>query len=283
MNFDQAILGIFSGVHWGAWSRAVILLLVGGLLASALARGLSKITEDRLSLHQRVMLRRALFYLVMLLFVIAALREAGFQLSVLLGAAGILTVAIGFAAQTSASNVISGLFLVSEKAFEIGHVIEVDGSRGEVIAIDFLSVKLKTADNVLVRIPNETMIKSKVLNLTRFPIRRIDLPVGIAYGDDIDRAKNVLLALAESNPLCLEEPAAFVAVTAFGASSVDLQFSFWVRTADILSVRSDMMRDLKLAFEQQGIEIPFPQMTLNPPRGAQAFRVESNSNIGRSS
>src|SRR5690554_8088283 len=159
------------------------------------------------------MIRRVFFYLVFLLFAVAALREAGFSLDVVLGAAGILTVAIGFASQTSASNIISGLFLVMEKPFEIGDVIEVDATIGEVVAIDLLSVKLRTPDNLYVRIPNETLIKTRVINRSKFPIRRIDLAIGIAYAEDVERVSNLLLQLAEQNPECLEEPIPFVLVT----------------------------------------------------------------------
>src|SRR5690554_2408270 len=105
------------------------------------------------------MIRRVFFYLVFLLFAVAALREAGFSLDVVLGAAGILTVAIGFASQTSASNIISGLFVVMEKPFEIGDTIEVDATIGEVVAIDLLSVKLRTAETCTCAYPTKPSSK----------------------------------------------------------------------------------------------------------------------------
>jgi len=131
----------------------------------------------------------------------------GFQLSVLLGAAGILSVAIGFASQTSASNLISGLFLIGEGPFAIGDFIRVGTTEGEVLSIDLLSVKLRTPDNLFVRIPNEQLIKSEVVNLTRFAIRRLNLAVGVAYKEDIPRVRHILMQVATDNPLCLNEPA----------------------------------------------------------------------------
>merc|ERR1712138_241157 len=115
-----------------------------------------------------------------------------------------------------------------ERPFEIGDVIEADATIGEVVAIDLLSVKLRTPDNLYVRIPNETLIKTRVVNRSRFPIRRIDLVLGIAYAEDVEKVRDLLLELAQQNTVCLEEPKPFVLVTGFGASSVDLQFSFWV-------------------------------------------------------
>lgn len=204
----------------------------------------------------------------------AALREAGFSLEVVLGAAGILTVAIGFASQTSASNIISGLFLVMEKPFEIGDFIEVDATIGEIVSIDLLSVKLRTPDNLYVRIPNETLIKTRVINRSRFPIRRIDLTVGIAYAEDVERVSNLLLELAEKNAVSLEEPKPFVLVTGFGASSVDLQFSFWVPKDKFFEGRGGMMVAIKKTLDQQGIEIPFPHTSIYAGSHSAPFRVQ---------
>ncbi|MFT6270035.1 MAG: small-conductance mechanosensitive channel [Alphaproteobacteria bacterium] len=120
------------------------------------------------------------------------MKELGFDLSVVLGAAGIFSVAIGFASQTSASNLISGLFLMMERPFSVGDIIRVESTTGEVISIDLLSVKIRTFDNLFVRIPNESRIKTQVTTLTRFPIRRADLQIGIAYKEDIERVKEIL-------------------------------------------------------------------------------------------
>ncbi|KXS52544.1 MAG: mechanosensitive ion channel protein MscS, partial [Marinobacter sp. T13-3] len=232
------------------------------------------LAENRISRHHQVMIRRLVFYLVFIIFAMAALREVGFSLQVLLGAAGILTVAIGFASQTSASNIISGLFLVMEKPFEIGNLIEVDATVGEVVAIDLLSVKLRTRDNLYVRIPNETLIKTRVVNRSRFPIRRVDLLIGIAYAEDVERVKELLLSLAEQNTVCLEEPKPFVLVTGFGASSVDLQFSFWVVQEEFLEGRGAMMIEIKKALDQAGIEIPFPHTSVYAGSHSAPFRIQ---------
>src|SRR5690554_7225950 len=131
------------------------------MIGSLVSRNVGRLVEKRTTKHHQAIIRRVFFYLVFIIFSMAGLREAGFSLEVVLGAAGILTVAIGFASQTSASNIISGLFLVMEKPFEIGDMIEVDATAGEVIAIDLLSVKIRTPDNLFVRVPNETLIKSR--------------------------------------------------------------------------------------------------------------------------
>ncbi|MBE02372.1 mechanosensitive ion channel family protein [Marinobacter lutaoensis] len=268
-------------IPWGQWLSALFLLLLGLLLASLAGRSAGSLLADRASRHQSAMIRRLVFYLVFLLFAMAALREAGFSLDVVLGAAGILTVAVGFASQTSASNMISGLFLLMEKPFQIGDFIEVDATIGEVVGIDLLSVKLRTPDNLYVRIPNETLIKTQVVNRSRFPIRRLDLTVGIAYAEDVERVEALLLQLAERDAICLEEPRPFVLVTDFGPSSVDLQFSYWVPKDKVLEGRSAMMVAIKKALDQEGIEIPFPHTSVYAGTHSAPFRVELLSPMHR--
>jgi len=273
-NLNSVVLSIFTGIAWEQWIGSIFLLILGFALGSFASRGVARFVAQRTSRHHAVMIRRLVFYVIVLLFAVAALREAGFSLDVVLGAAGILTVAIGFASQTSASNMISGLFLLVEKPFEIGDVIEIESTVGEVVGIDILSVKLRTPDNLYVRIPNESLIKSRVVNRSRFPIRRLDLTLGIAYAEDIEKVEALLLSLAEKNPACLEEPKPFVLVTAFGPSSVQLQFSVWVPKDQMLSGRSSIMVAIKKALDREGIEIPFPHTSVYAGSHSEPFRVQ---------
>ncbi|AHI28740.1 mechanosensitive ion channel protein MscS [Marinobacter similis] len=273
-QIQAGVMSVFTDIAWGVWASALFLLVLGVVLGSVAGRSAARFMEQRSTRHHTVMVRRLVFYVIVLLFAVAALREAGFSLDVVLGAAGILTVAIGFASQTSASNMISGLFLLVEKPFEIGDVIEADATIGEVVGIDMLSVKLRTPDNLYVRIPNETLIKTRVVNRSRFPIRRLDLTVGIAYAEDVERVEALLLKLAEKNPICLEEPKPFVLVTAFGPSSVDLQFSFWVPKDKVLDGRSSMMVAIKQTLDRDGIEIPFPHTSIYAGSHSEPFRVQ---------
>lgn len=273
-DIQAGLARAISDIPWGQWLGSAFLLILGVLLASLASRSVSALLVERLARHPLVMVRRLVFYLILVLFAIAALREAGFSLDVVLGAAGILTVAVGFASQTSASNIISGLFLLMEKSFQIGDFIEVDNTVGEVVGIDLLSVKLRTPDNLYVRIPNETLIRTQVVNRSRFPIRRIDLTIGIAYAEDVEKVEALLLQLAEQDPLCLEEPRPFVLVTDFGPSSVDMQFSYWVPRDKVREGRSNMMVSIKKALDREGIEIPFPHTSVYAGTHSAPFRVE---------
>jgi small-conductance mechanosensitive channel len=232
-----------------------------------------RFASRRFSGHHVQLMRRLVFYGVLGLFVASALRELGFSLAVLMGAAGVLTVAVGFASQTSASNLISGLFLIGERPFSVGDIIRVGQTTGEVLSIDALSVKLRTFDNLFVRIPNETLIKTEVTTLTRFPIRRLDLALSVAYKEDVDKVREVLFALAERNTLCLDEPPPLFIFLGFGDSALQLQFSVWATRENFLDLRSIISAEIKTAFDAAGIEIPFPHRSLYAGEATKPFPI----------
>lgn len=240
-----------------------LVLLTGYLIAQLVTTAFVKTMSQRLTAHQLLVWRRGIFYFLLGLFSMSALHEMGFKLSVLLGAAGIFTVAIGFASQTSASNLISGLFLIGEGSFMVGDTIKVNGTIGEVLSIDLLSIKLRTADNIYVRIPNEQLIKSEVSNLTRFAIRRVPIMVNISYQQDIGKVRLVLLTIADKNPLVLDEPKPQVVVQDLASSSINLMFNIWTRKENFLDIRDTIQESIKNAFDEHNIDIPFPQITVN--------------------
>jgi small-conductance mechanosensitive channel len=248
---------------WWAVVRAALYLVIGVVLSRMVRFGLKR-TLTHLESGQRMLLARIAGYTVLGLFAISAMRQFGFDFTVLLGAAGIVSLAVGFASQTSASNLISGLFLVLERAVQPGDIVTVGGRTGEVISIDLLSTKLRTFDNLLVRIPNETMVKSEIVALNRFPIRRFDLNVGVAYDSDLGLVQKTLLEVASRNPLCLDEPAPLLISQGFGDSSIDYMMAVWAKSEQWLTLRNTITREVKEAFDAAGIEIPFPQRTLQP-------------------
>ncbi|MCI2283836.1 mechanosensitive ion channel family protein [Colwellia sp. MSW7] len=262
MDVILEFVGMLETSHLYLFSQALVYFVVGFFIAKAMSSAAAKIAQNKLTTHGVFLLKRTVFYTLLGLFALSALKHIGIDLTILLGAAGIFTVAIGFASQTSASNLISGLFLMIERPFSISDVIKVDDIIGEVISIDLLSVKLRTFDNLFVRIPNESMIKSAVTTLTKFPIRRADLKLGIAYKEDIEQVRKILLTIAEKNVICLEEPAPLFILTGFGASSVDIQFSVWAKRENFLTLKNEMYQNIKKTFDEQGIEIPFPHISV---------------------
>lgn len=242
--------------------QAGVLVLAGLLLARAAAALPARLMGHRLHQHQIMLLRRTIFYGILGIFLATALHQLGFKITVLIGALGIFSIALGFASQTSASNLISGLFLLGERSFSIGDLIKVNNTIGEVLSVDLLSVKLRTFDNLFVRIPNETLIKSEVTTLTRFPIRRYDMLLSVAYHEDIARVREVLMRTADANPLALDEPEPLFIFTGFGDSAMNIQFSVWALRENFLEMRNTLFTDVKQAFDDAGIEIPFPHRSL---------------------
>jgi small-conductance mechanosensitive channel len=256
-------------------TKAIATFLVGVLVARFASAGVGKLLAARAGAHEVLIVKRLTFYTIAALVVVSALSQLGVNLSVLLGAAGILTVALGFASQTSASNLISGLFLMAERPFVAGDWLVVGDSIGEVLSIDLLSVKIRLFNNTLVRIPNENLIKEQLTNLTPFPIRRVDLNVGVAYKEDIQRVRDVLSDIADRNPNALDEPRPQFFFERFGDSALELRLGVWTRKENFVTLRNELMIAIKEAFDREGIEIPFPHRMLYAGSITEAFPIRT--------
>lgn len=264
----NSLKGIFTNINLDRLSEiavAIALCFVGFILARVVSNTFIRTIGFRFNAHQRLVWRRGIFYFIFMIFIMASLKEAGFKLSVFLGAAGILTVALGFASQTSASNLISGLFLIGEGSFEVGDTIQITLIRGhtiegEVISIDLLSVKLLTMDNVYVRLPNEQLIRAPVHNLSKFPIRRLSITVAINFNEDINKVREVLIDVANAYPLVLADPKPRVTVSAFGESSIEILFALWCKQSNYLQVKDEIHELIRNRFVESHIEIPVPKI-----------------------
>lgn len=242
---------------------AIGLLVFGYFLAKRIKVFVEHAMSSRFSRHHVMLVSRGAFYIIFAIFLVSSLQHLGFKLSVLLGAAGVFTVAISFAAQTAASNLISGIFLLFERPFKMGDNIEVKGISGIVESIDLLSTKLKTADNKLVRIPNEALIKSEITNLSYFTIRRIDLTLAVSYNSDITVVKKMLLELLLACDDVLKEPTPNIIINNFTGSAVELKIMAWVNTAEITRVKNKLQEAIKQQFDFAGIEMHSTQMTIH--------------------
>lgn len=242
--------------------RAALMIIGGFVIARLISSFLVRVTKASLDAHRLMIIKRGSYYAILGIFIAAALIQLGFDLGILLGTAGILTVALAFASQTSMSNFISGLFLIAENPFQVGDLVQIGTTVGEVLEIDLLSVKLRKFDNTFVRLPNELLIKSEFWTLTKFPIRRVDLQFSVAYKDDVGLVRDILIEVADKNPLCLEEPRPLFIFQGFGDSGLRIQFSVWVLKDNYLELKNSIQEEIKKAFDEAGVEIPFPHRTL---------------------
>jgi small-conductance mechanosensitive channel len=239
-------------------------LLIGYLIIQSLVILVRRVLFKRISKQSKMLISKGIIYagVVVLVFIIIGILELKSVFTTLLGAAGILGIILGIASQTSIGNIISGIFLISEKPFELGDLIRVGDKSGHVYSIDLLSIKLKTLDNLLIRIPHQTIISTEVTNVTRFPIRRMDIEVGVAYKENINRVIEILKSVARENPLCLVEPEPLVIVRQFGPSSIDILFGVWFEKSNYLKVKNSIFHGITESFANEGIEIPFPHISL---------------------
>lgn len=263
MNFLQELfLNWQTPITWVRWLQAIQVLLFGVLSSHLASRLANRLMLRRSSPQAAMVTRRLAQWLAFSLAFVLALRHLGFDLSVLLGAAGVLTVALGFAAQTSASNLISGLFLMGERPFVVGDFIEVDGVMGDVISIDWLSVKMRTRNNLLVRIPNETMVKARVTNYTRHPLRRIDIEFVVPFGTDLAQLERWLLQAVDLNPLCFDEPSPSVQLYGFAEGNVQGRLCVWTLREHFVLLRTQLHQLVSEVFLAHQIPMGVPQRQL---------------------
>jgi len=249
-------------VPWDIFAFMLVAAL--GVVAARLVLVYSRrLLEGRLARNEVNALSRALALLVGTAFIVAGLPLIGVDVAGLLVLGGFAGIVVGFAAGSIVSNLLSGIFLVIERPIRIGDQVEVEGVQGYVEDITVFSTRIRTYDGKCVRIPNEKVFTSRVTNIVAYPARRVDVSVSISYGDDIGKAIRVILGLAEENPLILKYPEPRVYVDRLADSGVELAVRLWAPTQAWFEVRTQILEDIKEAFDREGIEIPFPQLVVH--------------------
>jgi small-conductance mechanosensitive channel len=256
---------------------AAIILVIGIAIINLLAFITRKLLPKSWTQQRKMIVNRFIQYsgYILLFFILISELELTDSLTGLFGAAGVIGIIIGFASQTSIGNIISGFFLVSEKSFELGDVIRIGDKTGTVYSIDLLSIKIKTFDNLLLRIPNQTVISSEVVNVTRFPIRRFDLDLSVAYKEDLGKVKSIIERVVRDNPLCLDEPEPLITFKSFGDSGINILLGVWFEKTNFLKVKNSVFMEIKAAFDAEGIEIPFPHMSIYAGEATKPFPISN--------
>lgn len=261
-SYSNMILQAYNSLDWTDLIRAAILIIMGFIMAYLVKSTVLRVYHLNSSGRHARLIGKLTYFPILFIFLISAVRTLGFDLQVLLGATGILTVALGFASQTSVSNLVSGLFLVTERSFVVGDTINVNGTVGEVLAVDLLSVKLRQNDNTMVRIPNEVLIKTQIINLSRFPTRRFDCILSVSAQSDVAKMRNILLKVANSERLCLQNPLPFLEVKEITDTAVHLQFSVWAMQENFTRMKNIMQEKLLIALNKEGIMVASPSTVI---------------------
>ncbi len=247
--------------YGGSLLMAAVVLAVGLILIKLAI----KITEKALgktrldkSVHKFIITStKYALYIILAVVILTSLKVPTAPLVTVLGACG---AAVALALKDSLGNIAGGIIILANKPFLRGDVIEVTGITGIVQSIDLLVTTLKTYDNKVITIPNGTITASVLVNYSREEKRRVDLTFTISYDSDIAKAKDVLLAVAESNPDIFADPAPVIGVAAHQDSSILLDLKVWCETSRYYDVRYYLEEQVKLAFDEANITIPYPQM-----------------------
>ena len=260
--------------------RVILILAIGIPLIKLIRKLVQRLVRDKLSAQSEQLIIKTVYYVSILILTVSVLNEFGFKLSALLGAAGVFGVAIVFASQTSVSNIISGIFLISEKPFVIGDVVQVGPTIGTISSIDLLSIKINTPDNRFVRVPNETMIKTEVINITRFPVRRVNLDISVSYNDDLKQVLEILMDIAQNSQIALKDMEPLTSIQRFGASGIDILYGVWGNTSDYFALQNELIISIKERFDAAGIEIPYPHLALYSGSHSDPIKVNTLNKEG---
>ena len=243
---------------------AIIILILGRIAAGIGRKIVRKVMEKSKADPAVISFVGSMIYFLILIFaVLAALAKFGIQTAsfvVILGAAGF---AIGFALQGSLGNFAAGILILVLRPFKVGNFIDGAGVAGTVKEIQLFTTVLATPDNIKIIVPNGKLFGDTIKNFSGFETRRVDLVIGIGYTSDIQKAYDVLMNLLKEDTRILSDPSPNVAVSELADSSVNFVVRPWVKSKDYWDLKFDLTRKIKEAFDENGIEIPFPQQVMH--------------------
>lgn len=245
------------GVHT---ISAIAILVIGFWISKTLTKVLKKVlTKRSVDITLIGFLTSALKFALYLFVIIAAVGQLGIETTSFIAALGAAGLAIGLALQGSLANVAAGVMLIIFRQVKVGQFIESGGVSGTVEKVGIFNTTLVTIDNKVIFIPNSKLINDNIINYSEKNTRRIDLVFSISYEDDIDKTKNIIQSLIDSDPDILKEPAALIAVGELTDNSVNIFVRPWVNTNKVLDVRFRFTELVKKKFDEENISIPFPQ------------------------
>jgi small conductance mechanosensitive channel len=234
--------------------------VVGTWIARLIKRAASKVMHKRGLDPIIIGFVTNFLYIGLLVFVVlAALERVGVRTTSFVAVIGAAGLAIGLALQGSLANFAAGFLMVIYRPFKKGDYVEAAGTAGIVDEIQVFTTILKTPDHRRVIVPNSNVMGDNITNYSALDTRRLDLTFGVGYSDDIKKVKAVLMQIAQSDERVLKDPAPQVLLDELADSSVNFIMRVWVKSADYWGFRFDTMENVKLAFDREGISIPFPQ------------------------
>ncbi len=263
MNFIPDIT-VFGNVTLADLLVVIATMALAVLIAKIISMNLRKALSDKLKKDELEVFVKIINVVIILIAFVSILPILGLNFSGLLVAGGVTGIVLGFAAQSVVANLISGLFLMSERPVKIGDAVNIANTYAIVVDIHVMSTILQTFDGVYVRMPNETVFTSQIMNLSTNVARRFEYKVRIRYSDDAPKAIHIINQLIEDHPLTLKRPAPQVFVDELGDNSVNLTVRIWAPNYNFIwyRLRMEMLWIIKQTLEENEIQVPFPQRTI---------------------
>lgn len=273
LTLDNIVTGLLDFVP--RLGVAILVYLIARLISSSAARLIRRSMEmQKRDTELIVLLEMLTRWGILALGIVLALEQlAPGRFSSLIAGLGIAGFTIGFALQDVAKNFVAGILLLIQQPFEIGDSIEVADFGGTVLDISLRATELRTWDGRRVFIPNGDIFVSPIVNFSRAMRRRIEISIGVAPDSDLDHVARVTLdTIAKSVSGVLTDPAPQVVFSQFGESTIDIKVLYWIDTgeAGVLQAQDEGVRGIKEAFEDQGIEMPYPTRTILMAKGARS-------------
>ncbi|MFC2175536.1 mechanosensitive ion channel family protein [Bacteroidota bacterium] len=242
----------------------LLILIIGLWIAGAVSKAVRKLMAARgFDAALQGFLGSMISIVLKVLVVITALSTLGIEMTSFVAILGAASLAIGMALSGTLQNFAGGVMILIFKPFKVGDVIEAQGYTGGVSEIQIFNTILKTPDNKTIIIPNGGLSTGSMVNYSTEPRRRVDWTIGIGYGDDVDKARNVLKGMLDADTRILKDPAAVIVVSELGDSSVNFAVRAWVEAADYWGVYFDMNENVYKNFDKEGLNIPYPQMDVH--------------------
>ncbi|CCO24756.1 mechanosensitive ion channel family protein [Maridesulfovibrio hydrothermalis] len=239
---------------------AILVLYAGRFVSRQLSNVVGRLmAKSKVDEILTSFIKAIIYYTVLAAVVVAALGQAGINVTSFLAVLGAAGLAVGLALKDTLSNFAAGVMLILLRLFKKGDLVTVAGTSGIVQELSAFYTELSTLDNQRVVIPNSSILQSVIINTTAHKSRRIDLVIGIGYDDDIQKAKALIHEILSDDSRLLKNPAPAVMVGELGASSVDILVRPWVSTSEYFATKCDLLEKIKIAFDGAGISIPYPQ------------------------
>ena len=245
---------------------SAVILLVGWvvirLVDKALRKAMARANRKVLLVNFIVSVVTKVGWAILLVTILSRL---GVDVTPLIAGLGVTGFILGFAFQESLGNLASGLMIAVNEPFKVGDVVDAAGHTGSVLEVNMMATVMLTPDNKRIVLPNKGVWGGPIVNYSAMDTRRVDLQVGIAYGEDVERAVSVIRDAVRRVPGVLATPEPAVAVAGLDASQVTINVRPWAKNADYWSVRSATLQTVKEELDRVGIEIPFPQVVVHQP------------------